>query len=806
MAISYERTLDKKLIKEMDELVSFSKEKPDMKSIVQMLDSRKIASKTAFYYLGIYSEDYLKKQNNGVAMNLFSQGKGELFCDYMLLKKQYEEQKLVLSQGKLMAELQPVSSALKKMSKSIPEAELLYADLLFTGMESMPDKKKSVKLLKALARKGHREALYKLATIYLRDPEFNGKTHAKEAIEYLESSYERGYYPATVALLDCYKNGIVVSKNLEKAKELEAILAPNDKDLSLKIAKRYFDGTENEESNYKESLKYFQMAEGLGAEVNPKYYALIYYNSYLGLKEAKRPYESVLDSAIEMLTKESNKKDVECQRYLADIYENEETKKNIEAARKLFEIILSSTEDPDTAYKLFNIYYDNQSYENRNRKLYDYAALSYSKYSSDFRVFKYYYAASKTPDDNYKKAFELLKSIKDKQKLFYQLELADIYFHEKKAKKALVALSKASKYETTAEYYYPYARLYDSLSKKESDYKKMIELYELSAKSGNTEAAYKVAGYFEKGIKTEVNLDKAIEYYAMASVGGLHRSDYNLAVIYFKEKNNHKALEWLHNGAAYDDEFCSKMLGDCYFYGEYTTKDYEKAAQYYHSAAQHNNSGALYMLGYMLYHGVGFTQDKEKGVSLFEKAYLNGSKEVACEIGRIYVKEFNDKKGIAYLEEAVKKDFDTSAADILGDVYFEGTLVKKNYKRAHYYYEVAAKDKKFNSIYHLGLYLESGLISGKNIRKAYKLYQNAIQLGSQEAIYRAGLCAFKLKKYEEANAFLVNSLSDDKPYGYYLLSFLNAKFKISHANKEDAKYYAEKAVDLGYKKARHYLK
>ena len=72
-------------------------------------------------------------------------------------------------------------------------------------------------------------------------------------------------------------------------------------------------------------------------------------------------------------------------------------------------------------------------------------------------------------------------------------------------------------------------------------------------------------------------------------------------------------------------------------------------------------------------------------------------------------------------------------------------------------------------------------------------------LGYPNSEFQLGVCAYSLKKFDEAYRLLRDSQSPDNSYAYYLLSEIHYRRLISSHSNEDAMYYAKLARKYGYK-------
>lgn len=802
----YLRNFDKELASEMFKQVNSNPDGVDILKVRAYLEGKKAFSKTAYYYLGIFSDGYLKGTNKDEAKKYFLEGRGDLFCDYMLFRETYINEKIKLSISRVAITVDPIYEALRELSedKNDVEASLLLYDFLTLGIEAYEDEKLSNELLTKCVNASHREALYIQALNILRSRD--SEKDNPLAIDYLERSSKLGYYPASNTLLSIYKQHPEMKVTQETMFALEDELAENSPKYAFEYAQSYYSG---ETKNYSRALKLFKMAEKGGVAVDHKYYSTIYYMSYVGLKNANRPYEKVLAEAIRLLKEDLNSNDMESYLRLSDIYQYEESEKDINKARGILENVFKVKPSVEIAHRLYDIYLKDMDSDTKEKALdfytdyiFENEYLKEENPDIDAQMFRRYFERKKKQVTDKPALLNLLSLIEEKDPSYYHIEASLLYTDLGKAKKAKEELDKATKDDFISEKdYLRFAELYY----KNGDFLNANTYYFKAYNNGNVKAAFHLALDYMQGHDVEKDYDKALEYLDFSAKHGYHQAFYLMAQIYLSRGDNLKGIEALQTGASYDEATCELILGNLYYEGKTVSRDLEKAASYYHDAAIQKNPEALYKLGFMLYNGIGFEQNKEKALVLYDQSYRLGYEKPLFELGKIYTLEFKNPKGLEYLNKSFDEG-DIQAASILGSLYFEGELVKKNYQKAFSYYTIAKDTNDSLVFYRLGYMKEKGLGTIANGKKALEYYEQASLLGNDEAHYQAGLLSYNLKDYEKAKDYLSSSLNDDRPYGYYAMAIMNLTGKLTNSNAVDGKYYAEKAYSLGVTEAKKYLK
>ena len=115
------------------------------------------------------------------------------------------------------------------------------------------------------------------------------------------------------------------------------------------------------------------------------------------------------------------------------------------------------------------------------------------------------------------------------------------------------------------------------------------------------------------------------------------------------------------------------------------------------------------------------------------------------------------------------------------------------------YYKIAEKSNDKNALYHLGLLYKGGHGVTKSLSKAFKYFEKASMQDVPDAFYQAGITAYKLKRYQDAQIYLEQAKGESNPYAYYLLSEMHYFDKIKNANMKDAEYYGRLAKSAGFK-------
>ena len=241
------------------------------------------------------------------------------------------------------------------------------------------------------------------------------------------------------------------------------------------------------------------------------------------------------------------------------------------------------------------------------------------------------------------------------------------------------------------------------------------------------------------------------------------------------KKENKLSPEELCRKADAGDVNAQLDAGYMYLYGVDGEKvDYGKALHYYTLAAQQKNAAALNNLGSLYFNGLGTPINYKKAIQYFDEATQLGSNDAAVNLAIIYMGSNPETKtqadfqkiydllkqaettnktakflvGYSYYQGfLVKQDYKKAfllikavadaqydeAQYVLADFYINGFGAPKSYARAVEYLEKAAAQGNSAAIMKLAGILEEGEIYPKDTKRAYVLYNTAATLGEDSA-------------------------------------------------------------------------
>ena len=253
-----------------------------------------------------------------------------------------------------------------------------------------------------------------------------------------------------------------------------------------------------------------------------------------------------------------------------------------------------------------------------------------------------------------------------------------------------------------AHHYIPYI-IEDEFDEK-NNYEKGVPYLIESARLGNQDALSILVECLEKGKSQDNSAYTLIEEKA---------KDSNIACLFLGRRllkgdpvtNLEKIIVWLQqiaNGNSGDKGEASIILSDCYKQGIGTPKDTNKSLDLLIQAADNNNQKACLELGEIFYNGKGTSKDLDKaaqylqkGIKLEKHSAGNIDYEYYFMLGKILASK-SDVDCITYFLSALHsnnpKRYD--AAIELGNLFYEGKIVKKNEGEAAEYYWKAYKNGK----------------------------------------------------------------------------------------------------------------
>ena len=210
--------------------------------------------------------------------------------------------------------------------------------------------------------------------------------------------------------------------------------------------------------------------------------------------------------------------------------------------------------------------------------------------------------------------------------------------------------------------------------------------YRQAIKAGNHEGYYYLGVLELNAYGRDKNIKKAVELYTTAANSNYAQAQYELSVIYsndnFKLKDNAKYLHWLTRSAknghkqashnlgslavrvgktktavhyfekAAQQDFLPSIvsLGQIYYSGIGTQKDYKLAFNYLNRASALNDLEASRLLATLYERGLGTAKDNEAAISLYKKAYEQGNLDAGYNLALLYLETKNKSEAVSILK------------------------------------------------------------------------------------------------------------------------------------------------------------
>ena len=223
---------------------------------------------------------------------------------------------------------------------------------------------------------------------------------------------------------------------------------------------------------------------------------------------------------------------------------------------------------------------------------------------------------------------------------------------------------------------------------------------------GSVEAAYLIGRLYCQAGYVARNRDKAEDWYKRAADKGYAPAQYELGDLYLnkydgREKESFELIKKAAEGGVAE---AYETLGNFYAFSEMGIADKDKAIAAYNAAAKAGITSALTMLA------------------------------------SYYMDNGETKKGIEAYEQAAEQG-DNIAMQLLGDNYYFGDGVERDYSKAFYWYNRAADKYYPHTFFGVARCYLYGNGVERDIKKAVKYLKRAADI-DRDAMYELGNCYF----------------------------------------------------------------
>lgn len=285
--------------------------------------------------------------------------------------------------------------------------------------------------------------------------------------------------------------------------------------------------------------------------------------------------------------------------------------------------------------------------------------------------------------------------------------------------------------------------------------------------------------------------------------------------------NDNEARNWLKRAVDANITDAIFMFGYMYQSGGFgVTQDYNQAMKWYKRAADAGDGNAMNAIGYMYYNGEGVAQDDDEAVKWYQKAADAGCSNGMLNLGYAYCDgngaPQDDERAIKWFKKAADAG-NEEAMNVIGDIYYNGEGILKDTGKAVEWYEKAAEAGNDTSMVSLGNMYRDGKGVSQNYGKAIEWYRKAADAGNGDAMNQIGLlywkgnvvekndCVSFGKQYIVANDWFRKAAEAGSSSGMYNLGDSYYNGKGIEQDYQKARFWIQKAADLGHKNAKKWL-
>lgn len=239
---------------------------------------------------------------------------------------------------------------------------------------------------------------------------------------------------------------------------------------------------------------------------------------------------------------------------------------------------------------------------------------------------------------------------------------------------------------------------------------------------------------------------KALDLFQKASMMGFHRATFLLGQLYFNgngtEKNFERAIQLYQEAANHQIGEAYLELGNLYFKGKYINKNVEKAFRCYNAVTEKNSyssetiSYAKCNLAYMYQFGLGTNSDLLKAAQLYQEADDNNGSS-ACNYARMVQQhDFLDtvEDVITWYEKAIDKS-NVRAMYNLALMYIKGDGVEHNYEKAVSLLSQALEKQSPQAQLLMAIAYKSGFMVKKDKKQSKVLVRKVNNSGKRGFLY-----------------------------------------------------------------------
>lgn len=265
-----------------------------------------------------------------------------------------------------------------------------------------------------------------------------------------------------------------------------------------------------------------------------------------------------------------------------------------------------------------------------------------------------------------------------------------------------------------------------------------------------------------------------------------------------------KKLEEL---AKQGDIEAQKKMGYCYLFGEGVTKNNSKAIEWFTKAAEQGDSEAQVRLGDFYNDTTIVETNYQKTVELYKKAAEQGNINAKFNLFKMFRYACD---GEQWYEEVVdwctkEAEQEIYAQNELGDMYYKGDGVEKNYQKAFDLYTKAAKQGNPRAQFNLALMYLRGEGTKKDYMKGFELCREVAEKGHPDAQLFLGIFYNHKQEYQKAFKWFSDAAEKGRETAQFALGEMYYEGKGVEEDHQKAIEWYKKAAKKGSAKAKEKL-
>ena len=261
------------------------------------------------------------------------------------------------------------------------------------------------------------------------------------------------------------------------------------------------------------------------------------------------------------------------------------------------------------------------------------------------------------------------------------------------------------------------------------------------------------------------------------------------------KKSLDELLEDVENG----DPEALYIIGRRMDEGDGLGQNRETGIDYMRSSAEKGYAPAQNYMGYLHSHGDYLPKDDLAAVEWFSKAADQGLPKAKCNLAFFYKdgKGGLDKDRGIYLKlmrEAAESDY-PSAQYYMGEAYYYGEGVDKDYTQAAAWYLKSAEQSDPDAQFSLGYMYEYGYGFKSDIDEAVRWYRDSSAKGRSNATFRLGFVMYyKMSAMDDEGILMFKKASDQgNSHACYRLYLIYAEDE-AYKDKTEARYWLFKGI------------